>query len=238
MRGEDETARALYEESLALYQELDHRFSAATVLHNLGYVAQHQGELRRGLTCFAAALAEHSKHGNRPNIGHCLGGVAGIIAPLGQPEQAARLFGAAAALFATIGAPIWPVDRIDYDRNLAAVRNRLGQEAFSAAYAAGQALPLAQALTEAAAAVKRAEAAAEIAAAPIEPSPTAAGFGLTAREAEVLHLMARRATDREIADHLSISPRTVMHHVSRVLAKLGVSNRRDAAALAVRAGIS
>jgi DNA-binding CsgD family transcriptional regulator len=61
---------------------------------------------------------------------------------------------------------------------------------------------------------------------------------LTPRELEVLHLMVHRATDREIANLLSISPRTVMHHVSHILAKLGVDNRRDAAAWAERHGIS
>ncbi len=63
-------------------------------------------------------------------------------------------------------------------------------------------------------------------------------FGLTPRELEVLHLMVHRATDREIANLLSISPRTVMHHVSRILAKIGVENRREAAAWATRHNIA
>ena len=50
-----------------------------------------------------------------------------------------------------------------------------------------------------------------------------ASFGLTPRETEVLRLLARHYTDREIADALSISPRTAMHHVSHILAKLGVA---------------
>lgn len=57
---------------------------------------------------------------------------------------------------------------------------------------------------------------------------------LTPRELEVLRHLVWRATDREIADQLSISPRTVMHHVSHILAKLGVASRRDAGSLAVR----
>ena len=67
-------------------------------------------------------------------------------------------------------------------------------------------------------------------------SARVATFGLTPRELEVLHLVARHSTDREIADALSISPRTVMHHVSHILAKLGVPTRRDAAAWATRHG--
>jgi len=56
--------------------------------------------------------------------------------------------------------------------------------------------------------------------------------GLTAREAEVLDLLAERLTNAEIADRLVLSPRTVDRHVSSVLAKLGVSKRSEAAAYA------
>ncbi len=58
--------------------------------------------------------------------------------------------------------------------------------------------------------------------------------GLTAREAEVLELLALGLTDREIADRLVVTPKTASHHVSAILAKLGVQ-RRTAAATAARA---
>jgi DNA-binding CsgD family transcriptional regulator/tetratricopeptide (TPR) repeat protein len=58
--------------------------------------------------------------------------------------------------------------------------------------------------------------------------------GLTGREQEVLELLCEGRTNAGIAAKLVISPKTVDHHVSAVLAKLGVSNRADAAA-AVRA---
>jgi DNA-binding CsgD family transcriptional regulator len=57
-------------------------------------------------------------------------------------------------------------------------------------------------------------------------------LGLTAREAEVLALVAHGSTNREIADALVISVRTAEHHVEHILRKLGAPSRRAAAAIA------
>ena len=52
-------------------------------------------------------------------------------------------------------------------------------------------------------------------------------FGLTRREAQIARLLARRATNREIAEQLDVSPHTVRHHVENIFAKLGVHSRRS-----------
>jgi DNA-binding CsgD family transcriptional regulator len=61
-------------------------------------------------------------------------------------------------------------------------------------------------------------------------------LGLTRREAEVLTLVARGHTNREIAEALVISIKTTGHHVSHILHKLDVPTRADAAAIAHRIG--
>jgi DNA-binding NarL/FixJ family response regulator len=62
-------------------------------------------------------------------------------------------------------------------------------------------------------------------------------FGLTTREVEVLRLLARGHANRDIAERLHISRKTVDNHVEHVFTKLGVSNRARAGLLAVRHGL-
>jgi DNA-binding NarL/FixJ family response regulator len=60
---------------------------------------------------------------------------------------------------------------------------------------------------------------------------------LTAREAEVLSLLAEGRTNAEIAATLFMSPKTASVHVSHIMAKLGATNRTEAAATARRQGL-
>ena len=66
----------------------------------------------------------------------------------------------------------------------------------------------------------------------------AAPAGLTPREQEVLALLSQGLPDKEISRRLFISERTVHHHVSSVLSKIGVSSRTAAARDAAEMGIA
>jgi DNA-binding NarL/FixJ family response regulator len=71
------------------------------------------------------------------------------------------------------------------------------------------------------------------------PEPAAAEpFGLTPRERQVLALVAGGATNREIGLELHMAEKTASVHVSRILAKLDVRSRTEAAAVAVRQGLA
>ena len=73
-----------------------------------------------------------------------------------------------------------------------------------------------------------------------DPTPPAARptYGLTGREVEVLRMVATGQSDREIAEALFISPRTVQAHLTSIFAKLDVKTRTAAAAAAHRLGIA
>jgi DNA-binding CsgD family transcriptional regulator len=78
---------------------------------------------------------------------------------------------------------------------------------------------------------------AEPAAAPADGAPADEPFGLTPRELQVLGLVARGATNREIGLELHMAEKTASVHVSRILAKLDVRSRTEAAAVALRQGL-
>ena len=73
--------------------------------------------------------------------------------------------------------------------------------------------------------------------APAEP-PEAAAFGLTARERQVLELLAEGATNREIGATLYMAEKTASVHVSRILTKLNARSRTEAASIAHRHGLT
>ena len=134
-------------------------------------------------------------------------------------------------------AAVWPELR---DRAARTARSALGEDAFAAAFAAGRRLPFTSVLAEAQAVAEALATSADVAVT-VHSSGTATAtalapgsFGLSPREREVLALLAKRYTDKEIAEALFISRRTAETHVKHVLAKLGAANRREAAALAAR----
>jgi len=72
---------------------------------------------------------------------------------------------------------------------------------------------------------------------PVHPPQPSARFGLTAREMEILGRLVQGDSNRQIARALFISDRTVAVHVSRILDKLGVRNRTEAATVGARLGL-
>jgi DNA-binding NarL/FixJ family response regulator len=138
---------------------------------------------------------------------------------------------------------ILPDLRTDYDRYVAAARAQLGEDAFAASWAAGRALTLEQAITEALRILREAQPAQMDAGSPDQTTQPASAVldqlsTLTPRERQVLALLAQGASNRAIADALVIAERTAEIHVSNILGKLGVTSRTQAAAYAVAHGLA
>jgi DNA-binding NarL/FixJ family response regulator len=74
--------------------------------------------------------------------------------------------------------------------------------------------------------------------APMPMSDALRAAGLTRRELDVLQLLVEGSSNREIAQALFISPRTVGNHVTSILAKLGAPSRTAAVVMARRLGLA
>jgi len=234
VQGDDATAEPLYREALHLAREHEDAWRCAVLLQNLGHMMAHRGDWSGAQRSFQESLAIEQDRNGLWNTAHSLAGLAGMVGRLGSPALAARLFGAADQILEILGTPLDFADQADFERNIAHARSQIDEAAFADAYAAGRTLTPAQAIAEALAIPAPGEQAARQAA---KAPSAAAGGGLTAREREVLRLVAQGRSNKEIAAALTISERTVNTHLVHIFAKLAVASRAAATAAALRLGL-
>jgi DNA-binding CsgD family transcriptional regulator/tetratricopeptide (TPR) repeat protein len=197
-------------------------------------IALLAGNARRAIAVSRESLELAWQDGDKIGCVRALEGLAGGAAAIGQPLPAARLLGAAAALRTALGAPLPPSERSWYEAALATLQSSADAGTIGVAWEAGAALPLDQVIAEALAPDV------ESASVPDRDATCNDGAdrGLTPRELEILRLLAEGSSNREIADHLFISPKTAGVHVSNILQKLGVSSRAAAVSYAHRHGLA
>jgi tetratricopeptide (TPR) repeat protein len=145
-RGDLERARTLLEESLASLRRQEQRAPIANALTNtltrLGSIECETGEDGRASKLFGESLEVVWRFGFGFEGVACLEGLARVAAVRGRPERAARLLGASAARRDERGISLSPFIRADHDHAAKAAREALGEEAFSAAWDEGHAMPL------------------------------------------------------------------------------------------------
>ncbi|MFL5696728.1 MAG: protein kinase domain-containing protein [Ktedonobacteraceae bacterium] len=231
--GETLTAHALVEQSLALWREMQDRWRVTWAVATLGRIEAHRGDLSAARALNEESLARVSEFTDNWLRSFCLEGLASVVAAQGEEVWAAQLWGVAESLRERCGIPLTPVERADYEPAVAAARTHLGEQAFAAAWAEGRSMTFDQVLTERG----RAAAAATISAVPPAIPPTKQSHtypsGLTARELEVLRLVAQGLTDAQVAEQLVISPRTVNWHLTSIYSKLQVASRSAATRYAI-----
>ncbi len=142
LQGDHESARALWEEALSIRNELGDRSGSATTLHTLGALALAQGNRALARARFLESLRIAQVLGNQLGIASALEGLAPVAAQTSAPIQAVRLWAAAARIRADIGAPAPPEEQETRNRDIEDSRRTVGEEAFAAAWAHGQALTM------------------------------------------------------------------------------------------------
>jgi predicted ATPase/DNA-binding CsgD family transcriptional regulator len=238
--GDLDRAITLLDESLGLFRELASephvapdqqregiRLSTAIDLvagqaqEYLWLAVMEQGDHRRAVELLEEELRLSLELGNKPKISYCLLGLAAVAALQGRPARAVRLWVAAETLREEIGLglPLWDHTPTDYQAILAATRSQLDAATWETARTEGRAMSPERAVEYA---LRSQETPEEAGAPPAHPA------GLSAREVDVLKLVARGMTNAQVARELFISPNTVNRHLNSVYRKIGSSSRAAA----------
>lgn len=248
-------ARRYLEESRSVLESSGLLSPTSITQMALGHLALVEENLTVAVDCFSQAFRIAQEMGSRRYMGDSLIGLAATAAANGEPEHALRLTGAAAMAWrpvrtppgesAPMGDPAAIARRIEeWNPWLVHARVAVGEERAARLLREGSSAPLERTLAEATAALHR-HAQGPLtdrrrrpalpsshpapASLPSPPLPRSLPSPLTAREAETAALIAQGLTNREIAEALIITERTVMRHVEHILAKLGLRSRTQIA---------
>ena len=229
--GKQGEAAALAGESLQLFRTLGDQWGTARALLVLGRVNLRHDEAA-ALAALREGLAMFHQAGIRLGVIECCEALAEVGALRRQFVQATRLLAAATAQREAIDAVRTTQGQADHERLYEHLHRALGERDFMVAWVAGGLLTLEQAI------------AAGLTAPDVvpdhlltAPSESALAPRLTRRERQVVALLARGMTNRQIAEQLFNSERTIETHVQKIAGKLGLSRRTQIATWANANGL-
>src|SRR6266568_5059015 len=228
LQGDVARACSLLEESLVVFTEAGERGRTASVYRSQGLIALGQGDAAAARARLEESLQISLELDHKGSIAQGLEGVAAVMAAQGEGVAAVWCLSAAQRLRETIGMSLPSLLQALHEVTLASVRTHLGEQAVARAWEEGRSMTpehalttqghvtLLQPLPPAPAPTPQPQ--------PAAPSPD----GLTAREVEVLRLLAQGLTSAQMAEQLVIGVVTVNFHVRSIYSKLGVTSRAAA----------
>jgi non-specific serine/threonine protein kinase len=221
-------AVAKYLKSEALLRELNTQGYLASILSNLGFAFLHLGEIELAWAKFHESMAIHQDVQNRRGMIDGLVGFAAAAIRSGLPAAGVQLLAAAAAISGLPATSTWPPTQMEFKRYLDLARAKLTNRDFLAEQEAGRVMSLEQA-------VRYAQ---QLQLQPVLEQQAGANLGgLTEREREVATLIASGKTNREIAQELVLSKRTIEKHAANILSKLGLTSRAQIVRWAIEKGL-
>lgn len=190
-------------------------FGIGCALFRLGWLAGANGEHARAVSLLKQALELHWALRNRRVVALILEQVACLQVGSSDAWDRARMFAAAETMFEQLPDYTPAPQIVDaHERGVRAARERLGGEAFREAWTAGRSMSVERAVSVA----LEGEGA---------PWDNLIQSGLSAREVQVLRLVAAGLTNRQIGLRLGLSYHTIDHHLRRIFGKVGFLLERD-----------
>jgi non-specific serine/threonine protein kinase len=219
---------------------------AGTAHLALAAIAGQQGDLPQAVRHVRAGLKASLPLRDRRLLSSGVRAALVLVGERADPVQRARLLGASDVLSQTTGGTVISEQEPAYGAVMR-LRERLEREGWGAAYREGRALPFGEVaalalglMEDAARALAQAEPAVQPGAEDTgrqQAQSSARETPLSAREAEVLRLVAQGLSSKAMGRRLFLSPSTVNHHLTAVFNKLGVDTRAQAVAVATRRGL-
>jgi predicted ATPase/DNA-binding CsgD family transcriptional regulator len=227
LRGEHAAARDNYLEALTILREVNARPQIARCLAGLGRIAIEQWDLASARQHLTESLRLSYASGSHIGMARGLEVLAQLAIIEGKPQVGVQLAGAVTSLRSQANLPPVPGSRT---QRLLSAAAGLGDHMIAELWAEGAAMTpdvaVRLALREGADCAAPGMPAASHGASAGASQPASA---LTAREHEVVDLLAAGLSNRDIARELVISPATAARHVANILAKLGFSSRSQVA---------
>jgi DNA-binding CsgD family transcriptional regulator len=215
--GDYTEASSYFVESASQFEGLDAPLGACHAQVALASALRHEGKPTAALDAYRNALRYQRDYRFTTEIADIVEGLAAIANAVRRFDLAARLCGAAAGWRETYQENSWQPMPSNFHESAASVRRELGERAWFEAYDAGKRLS-----------AERAMYLAEEALGYLADELRRRSSGLTAREIDVLRLVADGLSNAEIADRLVLSQRTVHAHLRSIFDKLGVNTRTAA----------
>jgi tetratricopeptide (TPR) repeat protein len=145
-QGDALRARQLGEEALALHRSLNHQLGMGLDYALLGDIARTQGDYAGALAQYQQCVSLWRDRENTANSAFVLDRIAQTLSRMGDPARGATLIGVAVAIRERAGVKLTANEQANNDETMLACRVALGEAALAAAWAAGRALTLAQAI--------------------------------------------------------------------------------------------
>ena len=143
-QGQYDQAAKYYEESIAVCRE--HGLNKYRIYYASGLLALHSSNYALAFQCFTYPLDLAQKSGELVHVSMLLMGLAAVAAGTNQSERAAKLSGAAQAVFEAIDDQIPQFDRAEFDRHIQFARAQLGDDAVESLQAEGRLMTMEQAI--------------------------------------------------------------------------------------------